>query len=67
MAGNPAKQISDVRTVKNKVTGELAYPWRHHFHRAMPWSDTNFEAWYASLDLSMKQYYGISGLAGDAL
>lgn len=31
VVGNPAKSISDVRKIKNKVTGKLVYPWREHF------------------------------------
>lgn len=55
VAGNPAKPISDVRRVKNKITGEPAYPWRYYFDRAMPWEGIGFEKWYASLNLDEKQ------------
>lgn len=58
--GNPAKQISDVRKIKNKITGELVYPWRDHFSNYMPWDDVGFEAWYASLDFKIKEQYGIT-------
>lgn len=58
--GNPAKTISDVRKVKNKITGEPAYPWREHFSNYMPWDKAGFDAWYASLDLSEKEHYSIS-------
>lgn len=51
VAGNPAKVISDIRTVKNKVTGEPAYPWRYHFKKYMPWQESDFSSWYASLNL----------------
>ena len=57
--GNPARAVSDVRNVKNKVTGEPAYPWREHFDRYMPWEKVGFDAWYASLDLDAKQAYGL--------
>lgn len=51
VAGNPAKRIADIREVKNKVTGENAYPWRYHFDRAMPWEGIGFDAWYNSINL----------------
>ena len=46
VGGNPAKVIGDVRDIKNKKTGEPAYPWRYHFSRAMPWDGLGYEAWY---------------------
>ena len=58
--GNPAKSISDVRNVKNKVTGEPVYPWRNHFSNYMPWDKIGFDAWYASLDLSEKAHFHIT-------
>ncbi len=60
--GNPAKTISDVRKVKNKITGEPVYPWREHFSNYMPWDEKGFAAWYASLDIDEKKYYSISEL-----
>lgn len=60
VAGNPAKPISDVRKVKNKITGESVYPWRYHFNRAMPWEGIGFEKWYASLNISERENYGLS-------
>ena len=65
VAGNPAKPISDVRKVKNKITGEPVYPWRYHFNRAMPWEGMGFENWYASLDVSEKDVYGLSADDGE--
>ncbi len=62
VGGNPAKVLTDVRQIKNKVTGELAYPWREHFRNHMPWSENDFETWYASLDLSTKQTYNIENI-----
>ena len=53
--GNPAKVISDVRKVKNKITGEPVYPWREHFSNYMPWDGIGFNEWYASLDLEEKE------------
>ena len=57
--GNPAKQISDVREIKNKITGEPVYPWRDHFDNYMPWDGIGFDAWYATLDLGQKEQHGI--------
>ena len=57
--GNPAKVISDVRKVKNKITGEPVYPWREHFSNYMPWGELGFDKWYASLEFSEKKHYGI--------
>ena len=54
VAGNPAKVISDVRNIKNKITGEAVYPWREHFKRYMPWGESNFEKWYSELELEDK-------------
>ena len=62
VAGNPAKVISDVRKVKNKITGESAYPWCKHFSNHMPWDAIGFDAWYSSLDLDVKAQYSISDL-----
>lgn len=45
VAGNPAKYMGDIRNVKNKITGENAYPWREHFERGMPWSGTGYDKW----------------------
>ena len=58
--GNPAKVISDVRKVKNKVTGEPVYPWREHFSNYMPWDGIGFDAWYASLNLDEKAGYTLA-------
>ncbi len=60
--GNPAKVISDVRKIKNKITGEDVYPWREHFSHYMPWDETGFEAWYAALDIEEKKRYALAEL-----
>ena len=57
--GNPAKKVSDVRKIRNKITGELAYPWREHMSNYMPWEGSGFNAWYASLDIDEKKYYSL--------
>lgn len=36
--GNPAKISGDTKDIKNKITGENAYPWPEHFDRGMPWT-----------------------------
>lgn len=51
VGGNPGRVMSDVRKIKNKITGEPVYPWREHFGRAMPWEKEGFEEWYKSLDI----------------
>ena len=58
--GNPAKTISDVRKIKNKITGEPVYPWRNHFSNYMPWDKIGFNAWYDSLDLTEKEQHCIT-------
>lgn len=60
--GNPAKPISDVRKVKNKITGEPVYPWRDHFSNYMPWDGIGFDAWYASLDMEEKSHFSIEDI-----
>lgn len=62
VVGNPAKQISDVRKIKSKITGESVYPWREHFCNYMPWDKVGFDAWYASLDITEKAYFSLSDL-----
>jgi len=57
--GNPAKPISDVRRIKNKITGEPVYPWRHQFKNYMPWQESDFLQWYASLNMEEKQHFKI--------
>ena len=62
VVGNPAKQISDVRNVKNKITGEPVYPWREHFSNYMPWDKVGFDAWYSSLNLDEKTHFSIQDI-----
>ena len=52
VGGNPAKKISDIRTIKNKITGENAYPWRYHFSRRMPWEDIGYMEWANSCNVA---------------
>lgn len=59
VVGNPAKKISDVRNIKNKITGENVYPWREHFSKNMPWQSNGFEKWYESLDINSKNEINI--------
>lgn len=51
VVGNPAKEICSVRTIKNKLTGELVYPWRYSFKRGMPWEEVDYETWIKNIDL----------------
>lgn len=37
VAGNPGKEKGDVVNIKNRYTGEPAYPWQSRFDRGMPW------------------------------
>lgn len=57
--GNPGKPKGDVRTIKSKFTGESVYPWRYHFDGHMPWTESDFETWYNSLDFNVKKKYKI--------
>ena len=59
VGGNPAKQFSNVLNIKNKITGEAVYPWRHHFDNYMPWSESDFETWYAGLSIEEKKEHKI--------
>ena len=60
--GNPAKIISDVRKIKNKITGEPVYPWREHFTNYMPWGKIGFDAWFATLDINGKKHFSVENL-----
>lgn len=60
--GNPGKAVSDVRKVKNKITGESVYPWRENFKTYMPWSESDFTTWYTNLNLEDKKNYKIDNL-----
>lgn len=62
VVGNPGRVTSDVRKVKNKITGEPVYPWRHHFKTYMPWEESDFQHWYDALDLAGKQHFGLESL-----
>ena len=65
VAGNPAKNISDVRKIKNKLTAKLAYPWRNHFKTYMPWEESDFNSWYTALDLPARQHFGLEKLQNE--
>ena len=58
--GNPAKAISDVRNIRNKVTGEPVYPWRNHFNEYMPWAEGGFAEWFSSLEAEDRKKYSFS-------
>ncbi len=59
VGGNPAKKISDVRNIRNKITGKDAYPWRFHFSRRMPWEDMGYMEWVNSLGDDEKKLFSI--------
>lgn len=52
VVGNPAKEICSVRKIRNKTTGELAYPWRYKFKRNMPWEDSDYETWINNFEIN---------------
>ena len=55
VVGNPGKVRGDVRNIKDRVSGEIHYPWRYHFDRAMPWQGFGFDNWYRTLDEDYKK------------
>lgn len=61
VAGNPAKEICDIRKIKNRETGKEYYPWRYHFDRNMPWKGYGFDEWAESLTIEEKEclFHGI--------
>lgn len=50
VAGNPARRIASIEQIKNKVTGDAAYPWPEHFSRGMPWQEMGFSRWIQMRD-----------------
>lgn len=60
VVGSPGRPISDIRKIKNRVTGEAVYPWRYNFDRAMPWEGQGFDAWFNSLELDEKAVYSLT-------
>jgi UDP-3-O-[3-hydroxymyristoyl] glucosamine N-acyltransferase len=45
VVGNPAKQVTTVKAIRSKLTGEPVYPWPEHFERGMPWAGIGYAAW----------------------
>ena len=45
VVGNPGKEITNIRSIKSKETGEEVYPWRYHFDRGMPWQGMGYDTW----------------------
>lgn len=45
VVGNPARQVTTVRQIHDKSSGEPVYPWREHFDRGMPWEGLGYAAW----------------------
>lgn len=62
VAGNPGKQISDVRKIRSHFTGDNVYPWRNNFENYMPWISKGFSEWYAGLSQEEKVALNIADL-----
>lgn len=45
VGGNPAKVISTIEKIKNRITGQSIYPWRQTFERNMPWAGIGYNRW----------------------
>lgn len=43
--GTPAKEVKDVREIKDRETGMPHYPWPTRFDRGMPWATIGYEQW----------------------
>lgn len=62
VGGNPAKVISNVKNIKNKITGENVYPWRYYFKNYMPWEKSDFNKWYSELSIEEKEHFKLSSI-----
>lgn len=62
VAGNPGKQISDVRKIRSHFTNEGVYPWRENFETYMPWVGQGFSTWYDSLSDEEKRSLNIENI-----
>ena len=62
VAGNPGKVISNVKNIKNKITGEPVYPWRYYFRKYMSWEESDFNSWYSSLDINKRKELNIENI-----
>lgn len=62
IAGNPGKQISDVRNIKSHFEDESVYPWRNHFDNYMPWAGLGFEKWYSTLSNDEKKAFHLENV-----
>lgn len=47
--GNPAKEIKDIREIKDRQTGMSHYPWPSHFERGMPWEGLGYDNWIQNI------------------
>lgn len=45
VVGNPAKEVTHITTIKNKITGKYVYPWYKTFDRGMPWQGVGYDNW----------------------
>ena len=51
VVGNPGKEICETIKIKNKQTGEAAYPWQYSFSRGMPWKDLGYVNWLKTQEI----------------
>ena len=45
VGGNPARIISTIEQIKDRITGKPVYPWRQSFERNMPWAGIGYNRW----------------------
>ncbi len=62
VAGNPGKQISDVRKIKSHFKDESVYPWRNHFENYMPWNGQGFKEWYSNITEDEKRELNLENI-----
>lgn len=62
VAGNPGRQISDVRKIKSHFTDDNVYPWRNNFETYMPWIGQGFYKWYEGLSQDEREALNIDRL-----
>lgn len=45
VGGNPARIISTIEQIKDRITEKPVYPWRQSFERNMPWAGIGYNRW----------------------